>query len=886
MRRLILAISVLSLPSLADSRPQDPPAKPALVLANARIYPVSGPVIDGGSILIENGKIKAVGKTISVPSDAKVIDLTGRVVIPGLIDTASGLFLQADAGSSGGSAEQDVCDALDFFDDQDRKEALASGVTVVCVSPPGRGSLQGQSAVVRVHPGSSPESRILMRAAALKVSLGVASGDTSTASQRYRDYVGLKEAFDGAIKYRESWDKYRKDFEEYEKKKKEWDAKKKAAPKKDDAKADDAKKDDAKKEEPKKEEPKKEEPKKEEPPKAPEAEPQDPPREGRGRRGGGGGGGGGASTESAPASADGEPKKPSKPRLDPRNEVLVRALDEKNPLTVRVEAHSVDCIELALRLAEDFKLKMVLEQATEASRAAEAIAKAKVPVAVGPVFRYGLPRVDYLNHSLDTASRLVQAGVEISIGSFPVGAAGHRGAGAGRFLMEAAAWASSRGLTREQALQAVTLNPAKQLGLADQIGSIAENRTADLVVLRGEPFEAGTTVERTLSAGEEVWTAPEAPAASPAKSKEGAEAPAKSAPKGDMVLLRGARIVPVVGAELPDGAVLLAGGRIHSIAAKIDPPEGATVVDLPKGSVVVPGFIDLHTHLAASFESDETTETVTPHVRAIEAFASTHPDARAAARSGVTLAVISPGNANLVGGRPGLVRLNGERLDRMVWKDAYGLKVSLGRESLRRDAEPTSRAGAVRMLREIFSDKGSEVWKILVEKKEPALVHARQADDIVRLAEAKLASGIRAVLIHGNEALQALDVIKVSGLGVAFGPLTVSDTAEILSTPARLVQAGIPLALITDAPAAGEDHLRVMAALAVRHGLSPEDALRALTIVPATLLGIGGEFGSLEPGKQGDVVVYSGDPLSLASDIEMVVIEGRIIHRKPKKDSK
>ena len=85
MRRLILAISVLSLPSLADSRPQDPPAKPALVLANARIYPVSGPVIDGGSILIENGKIKAVGKTISVPSDAKVIDLTGRVVIPGLI---------------------------------------------------------------------------------------------------------------------------------------------------------------------------------------------------------------------------------------------------------------------------------------------------------------------------------------------------------------------------------------------------------------------------------------------------------------------------------------------------------------------------------------------------------------------------------------------------------------------------------------------------------------------------------------------------------------------------------------------------------------------------------------------------------------------------------
>jgi imidazolonepropionase-like amidohydrolase len=863
MRRLVLAIALLGLPALASSRPQDPSTRPALVLANVRIYTVSGPVIDGGSILIENGRIKAVGKSISIPSDAKILDLAGRVVIPGLIDVASGLFLQSDA-SSGGSAEHDVCDALDFFDDKDQKEALAAGVTTVCVPPPSRGGMQGLAAVVRVHPGASPETRILKRAAALKLSLGVSTGDVSTASQRYRDYAGLKEAFEGAIKYRESWEKHRRELEEYEKKKKEWDAKKKPAPKKDD----DAKKEEPKKDEAKKDEPKREEPRKGDPPKAPDPapEPQDPPKPG------------GSKT----ASAD-EPKKPSKPRLDPRSEVLVRALDEKNPLTVRVEAHTIDCIELALKLAEEFKLKMVLEQATEGARVAEAIAKAKVAVAAGPVFRYGLPRVDYLNHSVDTAAQLAQAGVEVSIGTFPISAAGHRGAGAGRFLMEAAAWASSRGLTREQALQAVTLNPARQLGLADQIGSIAPDRMADLVVLRGEPFEAGTTVEKTLVAGEEAWSAPDAPAAVATKAKDPVEAPAKPAPKGDMVLLRGARIIPVVGPEIAEGAILLADGKIHSVGVKIEPPQGATIVDLPKGSVVVPGFIDLHTHLAASFESDETTETVTPHVRAVEAFASTHPDARAAARSGVTLAALAPGDANLVGGRIGLVRLNGERLDRMVWRDAYGLKLALGREPLRRDAEPTSRAGAVRMLRELLATKGSETWKILVDKKEPALIHAKLADDIVRLAEIKQATGIRAVLIHGDEALQALEAIKSSGLGVAFGPLTVSDTAEELSTPGRLAKAGIPLALITDAPVAGEEHLRVMAALAVRHGLSLEDALRAVTIVPATLLGLGDEFGSLEPGKQGDVVVYGGDPLSLASDVELVVIEGRIIHRKAKK---
>jgi imidazolonepropionase-like amidohydrolase len=867
MRYLFLAIALLPLPARATLHPQDPPAKPSLVLANARIHTVSGPVIDGGSILIENGRIKAVGKSISIPSDAKILDLTGRTVIPGLVDAASGLFLQADA-ASGGSAEHDVCDGLDFFDEMPEKEALASGVTTVCVSPPSRGTLLGLAAVIRMTPAGSTESRILKRFAALKMTLGVASGDTSTASQRYRDYAGLREAFEGATKYREAWEKYRKEFEEYEKKKKEWDAKKKSAPRKEDPKSDDSKKDDSKKEDSKKDEPKKEDP-----PKAPGIlEPgQDPPKSGSPK-------GGGASSD--------EPKKPSKPRLDPRNEALLRALDEKNPLTVRVEVHPVDCIELALKLAEDFKLKMVLDQATEGPRAAEAIAKAKIPVAVGPVFRYGLPRVDYLNHSVETAALLAKAGVEVSIASFPIGAAGHRGSGAGRFLMEAAAWASSKGLSREQALQAITLHPARQLGLADQIGSIAPDRMADLVVLRGEPFEAGTTIERTLVGGEVVWTAPDLPAAPAANPKAPVETAAKEAAKGDVVVLRGGRVIPVVGAELPEGTIVLAGGRIHSVGAKGEAPQGATIVDLPKGSVVVPGFIDLYSHLGASFESDETTETITPHVRAVEAFASSHPDARASARSGVTLVALSPGNANLVGGRPGLVRLNGERLDRMVWKDAWGLKLALGREPLRRDAEPTSRSGAVRKLRDILADRDSETWKILVERKEPALVHARLADDIVRLAEIKQASGIRAVLVHGDEALRAIDAIKASGMGVAFGPLTISDTPEVLSTPARLAQAGIPVALVSDAPSTGEDHLRVMAVLAVRYGMSLEDALRALTIVPATQLGIEDSFGSLEPGKQADVVLYSGNPLSLASDIELVVIEGRIIYRKTPMNSK
>src|SRR6266850_6369985 len=232
MRHLVLAIALLLVPSFAASVPQDPPPRPALVLANARIYSLASPVIDGGSILIENGRIKAVGKSISIPSDAKVLDLAGRVVIPGLIDAGSGLFLQAGDSGSGGSAEHDVCDALDFFDDTAPKEALAAGVTTVAISPPSRGTLLGLTAVVRVSPAGPAGTRILKPAAALKMTLGVSSGETSTAPQRYRDYVALHEAFEGAKRYRETWDKYRKEYEEYEKKKKEWDEKKKAVSKK------------------------------------------------------------------------------------------------------------------------------------------------------------------------------------------------------------------------------------------------------------------------------------------------------------------------------------------------------------------------------------------------------------------------------------------------------------------------------------------------------------------------------------------------------------------------------------------------------------------------------------------------------------------------------
>jgi imidazolonepropionase-like amidohydrolase len=138
-------------------------------------------------------------------------------------------------------------------------------------------------------------------------------------------------------------------------------------------------------------------------------------------------------------------------------------------------------------------------------------------------------------------------------------------------------------------------------------------------------------------------------------------------------------------------------------------------------------------------------------------------------------------------------------------------------------------------------------------------------------------------IVHARQAGDAVDRLAAAKLPVAFGPLFVSDRRELLETPARLAKAGVPVAFITDAPAAPEDHLRVIAAFAVKYGMDRDAALRALTTVPAEILGLSKECGSLTEGKAADVVVWTGDPLSLASGVDLVVVDGRITWQKASK---
>jgi len=393
---------------------QDKAAAP-LALTGAKVYPGTGAAIEGATIVVEKGRISAVGRNIPIPPTAEVLDVGGKIVIPGLIDAASRLFLSVDGEVGPGSAEQRVVDGFDFYT-PDVAEAREQGLTIAYVGPVSGGTVNGLGAIVHLDavPG------ILVNEAALKLTLGASGSDTSSAFERYQSYPPLRQLFESAKAYVEAGDKYRRDLADHEQAKKD---KKSGA------------------------------------------------------------------------------KEPAKPKTDVRYEVVSRCLDPQRRLTVRIEAHTADALMLALRLIDEFKLNAVLEFATEGGAVAAAIAKAGVPVVSGPLFRLAPYSADYLNHTPATTALLVKAGVRTAIGSFGDLRSGQRGPGGSRFLLESAAAASSWGMTREQALETVTLQAARILGIDKTYGSIEKGKAADLVVLGGEPFEAGTRVERTIVGG-------------------------------------------------------------------------------------------------------------------------------------------------------------------------------------------------------------------------------------------------------------------------------------------------------------------------------------------------------------------------------------------------
>jgi imidazolonepropionase-like amidohydrolase len=380
-----------------------------------------------------------------------------------------------------------------------------------------------------------------------------------------------------------------------------------------------------------------------------------------------------------------------------------------------------------------------------------------------------------------------------------------------------------------------------------------------------------------------------------------------------MTAIVGARVVPVAGTPYEDGVVLVRGGRIEAAGRDVRVPEGAERVDAA-GKVVLPGLVDAHVHLGVHSEGDgwagqdtnEMTDPVTPHVRALDAINPADLGFADAVAGGVLTVNVNPGSGNPIGGQSAAVRTAGRTVDEMVLRAPAGMKSALGENPKRvygeRKQLPSTRLGTAAVIRDALvkaanylakRDRGGDEpferdlrWEALglvLEGQIPWRQHCHRADDIATALRLAGEFGYRLVVDHGTEAVLLADQLAERGVPVLIGPLLTSRSKvelrnRSLTNPARLAAAGVEIGIITDHPVVPVHLLHVQAALAVREGLDPADALRAVTLTPAGVLGLDDRLGSIEPGKDATLCVWSGDPLDARSRVETAWIEGRQVY--------
>lgn len=371
-----------------------------------------------------------------------------------------------------------------------------------------------------------------------------------------------------------------------------------------------------------------------------------------------------------------------------------------------------------------------------------------------------------------------------------------------------------------------------------------------------------------------------------------------------------AHVVPIEGDPF-DGTVLIRDGRVADLGPEIEIPAGAEVVDAA-GGWLLPGFIDAHVHLGVAEEGEgwagedtnEMTEPVMAAARAIDAINPVEVGFDDAIIGGITAVNVNPGSGNPIGGLTVALRTHGRVVDEMVLRSPSGLKAALGENPKRvygeRKQTPSTRLGVALTIRQAFAtarawsakpaddrdaDLVSEALTRVLEREIPWRQHSHRADDIATALRIAEEFGFELVLDHGTESYLIADRVAAAGVPVLYGPLIVSRSkVEVRhrtpKAPGILTAAAVKVSIITDHPVVPIEFLVDQAALAVKHGMAPADALRAITLNPAEVLGVADRIGSLAPGKDADLVLWDGDPLDVRNRTLRVWQAGReVMHR-------
>ena len=376
-------------------------------------------------------------------------------------------------------------------------------------------------------------------------------------------------------------------------------------------------------------------------------------------------------------------------------------------------------------------------------------------------------------------------------------------------------------------------------------------------------------------------------------------------------LIRGGLVHDAVHRDACKADILLADGKIAAIGTDLTAPADAVVFDAD-GLDVFPGFVDAHTHIGLDgygigyegCDYNEMNDIWTPQLRAIDGINPRDPSLADARKAGVTCVCTGPGSANVLGGTFLAMKTVGERVDNMIVRDPVAMKCAFGENPKRcyRDKCDSTRMstaaflrGALMQARDYGARKqaaNGEITKMpaynqkleallpVLAREIPLKAHAHQANDIFTALRIAREFDLRLTLEHVTEGhLIADELAKEKDVPMAVGPsLTFASKFELQNksweTPGVLANAGCHVSIITDNSVIPQQYLPLCAGMAVKAGMDPFDALKAITINPAEHIGVADRVGSLEVGKDADVVITNGCPFEVMTEVRAVFIDG------------
>ena len=873
----LLAVAFASLPlSVARLRGQTQPRNGVIALKGATILTVTRGTIPNGTIVLRDGKIAAVGANVAVPAGAEVIDATGKFISPGLIDCHSHIAID-DLNESGTTVSsmtgtRDVLNPTDINIYRD----LAGGTTTANILHGSANPIGGKNVVIKLRWGKDRPEDLVFEGAlpGIKFALGENPKDMqpgggrggNQAPRRYPatrmgvEYV-IRDAFTRAKAYQKSW-------QEYEKKK--------------------------------------------------------------------------------ATDANAIP-----PRRDLQLEPLVEVLEGKR--LVHAHSYRADEILMLIRLADEMGFKIAtFQHVLEGYKVAKEIAAHGAGASTfADWWAYKVEAADAIPYN---AAIMTRKGVVVSVNSDDAELAR-------RLNTEAAKSMKWGGLSEDEALALVTINPAKQLRIDSRVGSLEVGKDADVVVWNHNPLSAYAITDRVYidgtlyydrtsedarltalkkekadlmaaesrgrgrvttssQGGEEAepsgappaTIAPAAVVAPPAAAPGPVGTGGQAARNGPVWAITNARIHPITQPAIERGTIVIRGNRIEAVGANVAVPAGAKTVDAA-GADVYPGFINARTQVGLNepgprgFEDVNEMLDYNPQLRTRVAFhaeSDTIPVTRA---NGVLTVAVVPGGG-VMGGQVAVMNMDGWTWEEATLRANAGIEFNFPSLGGGRGGRGGGRGGAAgpttfEQIKKQRDAKLTEVSNMLARARAYARGGAEQPKDLVLEALVPVVEGqlplvtvanreddirdavafadrekVKMVLAGAAEADAVAPLLKEKNVPVIIGEVLTlpEERDDFHARPYELAgvldKAGVKFAFATS-DAAYARNLPNQAAMAVAWGLDRDEALKALTIDAADILGVADRVGSLEAGKDANLFMSKGDPLETRTEVTGVVIEGK-----------